>query len=86
MELNSFTQGEHGILSDRLDKLCRLAVALGGFLMMMGVILLGGVVLTLLNVIDVTAFMNETYSVLFMIALLSIGIINLVAGLILSRR
>jgi hypothetical protein len=61
-------------------------VAIGGFLMMMGMILLGGVVLTLLNVIDVTAFMNETYSGLFMIALLSIGIINLVAGLILSRR
>lgn len=86
MELNSITPGEHGILSDRLDKLCRLAVAIGGFLMMMGMILLGGVVLTLLNVIDVTAFMNETYSVLFMIALLSIGIINLVAGIILSRR
>lgn len=61
-------------------------MAIGGFLMMMGMILLGGVVLTLLNVIDVTAFMNETYSVVFMIALLSIGIINLVAGLILSRR
>ena len=59
---------------------------MGGFLIMMGMILLGSVVLTLLNVIDVTAFMNETYSVLFMIALFSIGIINLVAGLILSRR
>jgi hypothetical protein len=63
-----------------------LAVAIGGFLIMMGMILLGSVVLTLLNVIDVTAFMNETYSLLFMIALLSVGIINLIAGLILSRR
>ena len=85
MELNSFAE-ETDILSDRLDKLCRLAVAIGGFLMMMGMILLGGVVLTLLNIIDITAFMNETYSLLFMIALLSVGIVNLVAGLILSRR
>ncbi len=73
-------------MSDRLDKLCRLAVAIGGFLIMMGMILLGGVVLTLLNIVDVTAFMNENYSLLFMLALLSVGIINLIAGLILSRR
>jgi len=63
-----------------------LAVAIGGFLIMMGMILLGGVVLTLLNIVDITAFMNENYSSLFMLALLSVGIINLVAGLILSRR
>ena len=73
-------------MSDRLDRLCRLAVAIGGFLIMMGMILLGGVVLTLLNIVDITAFMNENYSSLFMLALLSVGIINLVAGLILSRR
>lgn len=53
---------------------------------MMGMILLGGVVLTLLNIVDITAFMNENYSFLFMLALLSVGIINLVGGLILSRR
>lgn len=73
-------------MSDCLDKLCRLAVAIGGFLIMMGMIFLGGVVLTLLNIVDVTAFLNENYSLLFMIALLSVGIVNLVAGLILSRR
>ena len=73
-------------MSDRLDKLCRLAVAIGGFLIMMGMILLGGAVLTLLNIVDITAFMNENYSLLFMIALLSVGIVNIIAGLILSRR
>ena len=53
---------------------------------MMGMILLSAVVLTLLNVVDVTAFMNETYSLMFMLALLAIGILNLLAGVILSRR
>ena len=69
-----------------MSKLSRLAVAIGGFLIMMGMILLSAVVLTLLNVIDVTAFMNETYSLMFMIALLAIGILNLLAGVVLSRR
>jgi len=73
-------------LTERMSKLSRLAVAIGGFLIMMGMILLSAVVLTMLNVIDVTAFMNETYSLMFMLALLAIGILNLLAGVILSRR
>ena len=73
-------------MTERMSKLSRLAVAIGGFLIMMGMILLSAVVLTLLNVIDVTAFMNETYSAMFMLALLAIGILNLLAGVILSRR
>ena len=73
-------------MTERMSKLSRLAVAIGGFLIMMGMILLSAVVLTLLNVIDVTAFMNETYSLMFMLALLAIGMLNLLAGVILSRR
>lgn len=73
-------------MTERMSKFCRLVVAIGGFLITMGLILLGAVVLTLLNVIDVTAFMNETYSLMFMLALLAVGILNLLAGVILSRR
>lgn len=73
-------------MTERMSKLSRLAVAIGGFLIMMGLILLGAVVLTLLNVVDVTAFMNETYSLMFMLALLAVGLLNLLAGVILSRR
>ena len=73
-------------MTERMSKLSRLAVAIGGFLIMMGMILLSAVVLTLLNVIDVTAFMNDAYSSMFMLALLAIGILNLLAGVILSRR
>ena len=53
-------------MTERMRKLSRLAVATGGFLIMMGMILVGASVLTLLNVIDITAFMNETYLLLFM--------------------
>jgi len=68
-----------------MRKLSRLAVAIGGFLIMMGMILMSAVVLTLLNVIDITAFMNETYVLMFMLALLSIGVLDVIAGIILSR-
>jgi len=72
-------------LTERMRKLSRIAVAIGGFLIMMGMILMGAVVLTLLNVIDITAFMNETYLLISMLALLSIGVLDLIAGIILSR-
>jgi len=68
-----------------MRKLSRLAVAIGGFLIMMGMILMSAVVLTLLNVIDITAFMNETYVLMFMLALLSVGVLDVLAGIILSR-
>jgi len=51
----------------------------------MGMILMSAVVLTLLNVIDITAFMNETYLLMFMLALLSVGVLDVIAGIILSR-
>jgi len=69
-----------------MRKLSRLAVAIGGFLIMMGMILLGAIILTLINVIDITAFINETYLLMFMLALLSVGVLDLIAGIILSRR
>lgn len=68
-----------------MRKLSRLAAAIGGFLVMMGMILLGAVVLNLLGIIDVTVFLNETYLLMFMLALLSVGILDLLAGVILSR-
>jgi len=68
-----------------MRKLSRLAVAIGGFLIMMGMILISAFVLTLLNVIDVTAFMNETYLLMFMLAMLSVGVLDVIAGIMLSR-
>jgi len=72
-------------LSERMRKISRLAVAIGGFLIMMGMIIMGAIVLALLNVIDITAFINETYLLMFMLALLSVGVLDVIAGIILSR-
>lgn len=68
-----------------MRKLSRLAVAIGGFLIMMGMLLMSAVVLTSLNVIDIAAFMNETFVLMFMLALLSVGVLDVIAGIILSR-
>lgn len=72
-------------LSDRLRKLSRLAVAIGGFLIMIGMLLVSAIALTLLGVIDISALVNETYLLMFMLALLSVGILDVMAGIILSR-
>jgi len=72
-------------LIERMRKLSRLAVAIGGFLIMMGMILISAFVLALFNVIDITAFMNETYLLMFMLALISVGVLDMIAGIILSR-
>lgn len=68
-----------------MRKLSRLAVAIGGFLIMMGMILMSAIALSLLNIIDISAFVNETYVLMFMLALLSVGVLDVIAGIILSR-
>jgi len=68
-----------------MRKLSRLAVAIGGFLIMMGMFLMGAIILTLLNIIDISALVNETYLLIFMMALLSVGVLDVIAGIILSR-
>lgn len=72
-------------LSDRLRRLSRLAVAIGGFLLMIGMFLVSAIALTLLGVININALVNETYLLMFMFALLSVGILDVIAGIILSR-
>jgi len=52
---------------------------------MMGMFLMSAIALTLLNIIDVSALVNETYLLLFMLALLSVGVLDVVAGILLSR-
>lgn len=72
-------------MSDRLRKLSRLAVAIGGFLIMIGMFLVSAIALTLLGVINISALVNETYLLMFMLALLSVGILDVMAGIIFSR-
>jgi len=72
-------------MTEGMRKLSRLAVAIGGFLIMMGMILMGAIALTLLNIIDISALMNQTYLLMFMLALLSVGVLDVIAGLILAH-
>ncbi len=69
-----------------MRKLIRLAVAIGGFLTMTGMILTGTSLLSLLNIIDVGVFIGETHLLLLSSMLLLIGILDVVAGIILLQR
>lgn len=71
---------------ERIGKLSRLAAAIGGFLIMIGMILVSTVVLCGMNIVDVGAFANESYLMMLMLALLSVGALDVIAGIILSRR
>jgi len=68
-----------------IRKLSRIAVAVGGFLVMMGMILIGTFALALLNVLDIGVFTGETHLLMLTVALLSIGVLDVVAGVILWR-
>lgn len=69
-----------------MRKLIRLAVAIGGFLTMTGMILTGTSLLSLLNIIDVGVFIGETHLLLLSSMLLLIGILDVAAGIILLQR
>jgi hypothetical protein len=72
--------------TERIGKLARSAVAIGGFLIAVGMILLSNVVLNIMNVIDTSAFTNEAYLLILMSALFLVGVLDITGGLILSRR
>jgi len=67
-------------------KLGKVAAAIGGFLIMMGMILMGIFALLLFDILDVTMFMGSEYQVLFTLVLLAIGVCDLVSGIILALR
>ena len=73
-------------LTERISKLTRLAVAIGGFLIVIGMILVSAVVLNLMKVVDTGAFTNEAYLILLMSALFLVGALDIIGGVILSRR
>jgi hypothetical protein len=72
--------------TERIGKLARSAVAIGGFLIAVGMILLSAVLLNVMNVVDTSAFTNEAYLLMLMSALFLVGVLDIIGGLILSRR
>ena len=64
----------------------RICVAIGGFLIMIGTILTGAMLLILFNLVDITVFQYETHIPLLMLTFFLIGILDFIAGIILLRR
>ncbi len=66
--------------------LSRFAVALGGFLIFVGIVIIGVFILVFFGFIDVGVLENEKYRMLSLWALFAVGLLDLVSGLILRRR
>ncbi|MHC3129058.1 MAG: hypothetical protein IBV52_03175 [Candidatus Bathyarchaeota archaeon] len=64
----------------------RFAVALGGFLIFVGIIVIGVFLIGFLGVVDFSTIDSETFYSLSLVLLLTIGLVDLVAGIILWRR
>ena len=67
-------------------KLSRFAVALGGFLIFVGMIVTAVFVISFLGVVDFNIIETENLQNLSLWMLLVIGLLDLVAGFILWRR
>jgi len=74
------------VTSQRLSK---VAVAIGGFLIFVGIIMTGMFALALSGAVDIGVFErisgSEAYRTLFLGVLLVIGILDLVSGIMLRR-
>ncbi|WGM90517.1 MAG: hypothetical protein IAX21_00665 [Candidatus Bathyarchaeota archaeon] len=64
----------------------RLAVALGGFLIFVGIVITGVFIANTMGLIDVNIIETENLQNLVLGLLLMIGAIDLIAGIILWRR
>ena len=64
----------------------RFAVALGGFLIFVGIIVIGVFIIGFLDVVNFSIIDSETFQSLSLVLLLAIGLVDLVAGIILWRR
>jgi len=69
-------------------RLSRIAVALGGFLIFVGVIILGVFMLVLTRVFEVSTLETifTDYQMPFLGILLAIGVLDIVSGIILEQR
>jgi len=72
-------------LVTEIRKLSRIAAAVGGFLVMMGMVLIGVFALALFNVLDIGVLADETHLLMLTAGLLSIGVLDVIAGVILWR-
>lgn len=71
---------------DVSKKLNRFAVALGGFLIFVGIVVAAIVVISYFNLIDITVIETENIQGLVLTLLLAVGVIDVLAGILLWRR
>jgi len=64
----------------------RFAVALGGFLIFVGIIMMGVFLISFFGMVDLSILETENLQNLPLLLLLAIGLADLVAGIILWRR
>ena len=64
----------------------RFAVALGGFLIFVGIIISGVFIISFLDVVDFSIIETENLQKIFLGILLVVGFIDLMAAIILWRR
>jgi len=64
----------------------RFAVALGGFLIFMGIIMVGVFVTVFFGFVDISAIENQEYRMISLWVLLLVAVFDLVSGIILWRK
>ena len=64
----------------------RFAVALGGFLIFAGIMVIGVFLIGFFGMVDLSILESENLQSLSLLLLLAIGLVDLVAGIILWRR
>ena len=74
-----------GALTMSSHRLSKVAVAIGGFLVFVGITIIGVFALVLSEVVDVSVLRKE-YRILLLWVLLVIGVLDVVSGIILRHR
>jgi len=74
-----------GALTMSSHRLSKAAVAIGGFLIFVGIMMIGVFALVFSGVVDVSAIRKE-YQMLLLGVLLMIGVLDVVSGIILRHR
>lgn len=74
-----------GMLKEK-KRFTRFAVALGGFLIFAGIIIIGIFLISFLDLLDFSVLETEKIHSIFLGSLVMIGGVDLVAGFILLRR
>ncbi len=64
----------------------RFAVALGGFLVFMGITMVGVFTMVFFGFVDFSAIENTEYRMLSLWILLMVGVFDLLSGIILKRK